>query len=225
MSFILVLLRGSGVFMAFLALFTGVYGIAAAPTVPASPLGLRGLRRVRTMRSNPAFARMEPLVRWLGVRLQPLLGESLRARIDRQIMLAGDFWGLVPEEFVALSLVSSFGAAGFGWALALLLEKGALYPTVAAALGLAIPYLELTSAQQARMKHFQNGLPYVIDLLALALSAGLDFPGAVQEVVEKSSNPDDALVEELGSCSRSRRSARHEKRRCSSSPRALRVNR
>ncbi|HEX3598442.1 MAG TPA: type II secretion system F family protein [Polyangiaceae bacterium] len=198
MSLLLVLLRGSGMLAAFIALFSGVYGIAAAPTVQASPLGLRGLRRVRTLRSNPTFERLEPLLRWLGVRLQPLLGDALRERLDRQIMLAGDFWGLVPEEFVALSLVSAAGGAGFGWALAALLEKGALYPLVACALGLTIPYLELSSAQQARMKNFQNGLPYVIDLLALALSAGLDFPGAVQEVVEKSSNPEDALVEELG---------------------------
>jgi tight adherence protein C len=30
------------------------------------------------------------------------------------------------------------------------------------------------------------------------MSAGLDFPGAVRQVVEKSSNPDDPLTEELG---------------------------
>jgi hypothetical protein len=224
-SLILVLLRGSGVFTAFLALFTGVYGIAAAPTVPASPLGLRGLRRVRTMRSNPVFARMEPLVRWLGVRLQPLLGEGLRARIDRQIMLAGDFWGLVPEEFVALSLVSSFGAAGFGWALALLLEKGALYPTVAAALGLAIPYLELTSAQQARMKHFQNGLPYVIIFSRSRSRPASTSREPCRRSSRRAATPTTPSSRNSGSCSRSRRSARRGKRRSSSSPRALRVNR
>jgi tight adherence protein C len=34
--------------------------------------------------------------------------------------------------------------------------------------------------------------------VALAMSAGLDFPGAVRQVVEKSSDPYDPLVEELG---------------------------
>src|SRR6185369_9721828 len=38
---------------------------------------------------------------------------------------------------------------------------------------------------------------YVIDLMALAMSAGLDFPGAVRQVVEKSSDAEDALVEEF----------------------------
>jgi tight adherence protein C len=198
MNLYLVLLRGSGMLTAFVALFTGVYGIAAAPTAPASPLGLRGLRRVRTLRSNTFFERTEPLLRWLGVRIRPLLGDALREEIDRQIMLAGDYWGLLPEEFVALSVVASFIASAFGLVFAILLDKGAVYPLVGGAVGVTLPYLELTSVQQTRSKHFQNGLPYVIDLLALALSAGLDFPGAVQEVVDKSSNPDDALVEELG---------------------------
>ena len=198
MSSYLVLLRGSGLLAAFVAMLTGVYGIAAAPSVPASPFGLRGLRRARTMRASGLFARVEPLVRWLGVRVRPLLGERMYAEIDRQIMLGGDFLGLMPEEFVALSIVSGAAGAAFGLSLAFLLDKGALYPLVAMALGAMIPSFELSSAEQARRKHFQNGLPYVIDLLALALSAGLDFPGAVQEVIDKSSNPDDALVEELG---------------------------
>ena len=40
-------------------------------------------------------------------------------------------------------------------------------------------------------------LPYAIDLLALGMGAGLDFPGAVRQVVEKSGAPDDPLVEEF----------------------------
>jgi len=198
MSLELFLLRGTSVLAAFIALLSGVYGIAAAPSVPASPLGLRGLRRVRVMRTNPLFARAEPLLRWTGVRLRPLIGARVREEIDQQIMLAGDFMGLMPEEFVALSLLSALAGCGAGLLAAAVLGKGTLYPFVATILGVALPYLELSGAQQARSKHFQNGLPYVIDLLALALSAGLDFPGAVQEVVDKSSNPDDPLVEELG---------------------------
>jgi tight adherence protein C len=33
--------------------------------------------------------------------------------------------------------------------------------------------------------------------MALAMGAGLDFPGAVRQVVQKSSNPDDPMVEEF----------------------------
>jgi tight adherence protein C len=64
-------------------------------------------------------------------------------------------------------------------------------------LGVALPYLHLTGIEQARKKHVQKRLPYVIDLLSLALSAGLDFPGALRQVVEKTSNARDPLVEEI----------------------------
>jgi tight adherence protein C len=48
-----------------------------------------------------------------------------------------------------------------------------------------------------RVRELTNGLPYVIDLLSLSMSAGLDFPGAVRGVVERSSRKNDALTEEL----------------------------
>jgi tight adherence protein C len=66
-----------------------------------------------------------------------------------------------------------------------------------APLGAALPYLQVSSAGTLRMKQINRGLPYAVDLLALAMSAGKDFPGAVRQVVEKSSDPDDALIEEF----------------------------
>jgi tight adherence protein C len=64
-------------------------------------------------------------------------------------------------------------------------------------LGAALPYLTISGEAQRRLKQVNRGLPYVIDLMALAMSAGQDFPGAVRQVVEKSSDPNDALVEEF----------------------------
>jgi tight adherence protein C len=47
------------------------------------------------------------------------------------------------------------------------------------------------------MKNISRRLPYAIDLLALGMGAGLDFPGAVRQVVEKSGSPDQPVVEEF----------------------------
>ena len=47
------------------------------------------------------------------------------------------------------------------------------------------------------MKEINRRLPYAIDLLSLAMGAGLDFPGSVRQVVEKSGSPDDPVVEEF----------------------------
>jgi tight adherence protein C len=180
-----------------LALFMGVYAVLSAPSRPPSYLGIRGLKRARSLQSNPLWASCEPLVRWLGVRVRPLIREKTYARLDRQITYAGDYWGLVPEEFLALSMISAVAGGAFGMIYAALLKKGVLYVVFGAVLGGLMPYLQVTGIEQERRKHIQNGLPFVIDLLALGLSAGLDFVGSLRQVVEKSSNPNDALVEEL----------------------------
>ena len=130
--------------------------------------------------------------------MRPLLGDRLRQKLDRQITLSGDCWGLLPEELVALTLISIGALIALGGGYAVASGKGpGLYVVVGAALGAAWPYLHLTNLEQARRKHIQNRLPYVIDLLSLALSAGLDFPGSLRQVVEKTSNSQDPLVEEI----------------------------
>ncbi len=42
--------------------------------------------------------------------------------------------------------------------------------------------MSVDSARETRMKNINRGLPYAIDLIALATSAGSDFPGAVRQV-------------------------------------------
>jgi tight adherence protein C len=150
------------------------------------------------MQSSPLFGALEAMLRWLGARIRPLMPEGFTRKLDRQITLAGDYWGLKAEEFIALSLMSLTGGTLVGSLYGVLLKKGALYTILGAALGAALPYLQVSGVEQERLRRIQNGLPYVIDLLSLGLSAGLDFPGALRQVLDKSSNPDDPLIEELG---------------------------
>ncbi len=179
------------------ALFTLGYVVMSSPTLPASRLGIRGLKRSSALKNSALWAQIEPAVRWLGSRVGGLIGPDTRTSLDRQITLAGDFWGLTPEELVALSLMSSSCGALVGSLFSLTFSRGALYPIVGAFLGMILPYLQINGLQQERQKRVQTGLPYVIDLLALGLSAGLDFTGSLRQVIDKSSNPDDPLMDEL----------------------------
>jgi tight adherence protein C len=77
------------------------------------------------------------------------------------------------------------------------MKMGGLLVVVGVVLGTAAPYLIVSGEAQERQKNVSRGLPYVIDLMALAMGAGLDFPGAVRQVVDKSSNPEDPIVEEF----------------------------
>jgi tight adherence protein C len=183
-----------------MALFFLAYGIASSPSQPSSPLGLRGLKRQRVIAQNETWAGIEPLVRWLGIRVSGIMTPSQRAALDEQISLAGEWMGISPEEYLALSLLSGV-ACVFAGAVAGYLISGVqlakMLPLILGIIGLFLPYLQISGAAQERLKNISRGLPYAIDLMALAMGAGLDFPGAVRQVVQKSSNPDDPMVEEF----------------------------
>jgi tight adherence protein C len=158
---------------------------------------MRGLKRRRAIENNPGYAKIEPIVRWLGVRISGILSPEQAAALDTQIGLAGDYLGLTPEEYVSLSIVSGIGGLGFGAIAGILTGNLGMTIMLCGALGGALPYIQISGEAQRRLKEVTRGLPYVIDLMALGMSAGLDFPGAVRQVVQKSSSPDDPLIEEL----------------------------
>ncbi len=173
------------------------WSIAASKTRVASRLGLRGLKRQQALASNEFWRSVEPLVRWLGVRVSGIPTDEQRASIDEQIGLAGDYMGLTADEFIALTILSSIGGLFSGIALGYMFDLGAIMVIVGALIGGAIPYMQVSGVAQERLKQVSRGLPYFIDVMALCMGAGLDFPGAIRKVVEQSSNPDDALVEEF----------------------------
>lgn len=180
-----------------LAAMLTAYGIASAPTRIANRLGLRGLKRQKVLTTNEAWAAVEPIVRWLGVRMSGILPDDARAQVERQIQTAGDYMGLTADEFLALSLISSLACGAAGAVVGYMMDMGGLPILVGIMLGAAGPYMQISGVAQDRLKAISRGLPYTIDLMALAMGAGLDFPGAVRQVVEKSSNPDDPIVEEF----------------------------
>jgi tight adherence protein C len=186
---------------ALLAVFTSVgaltFAVACLPTPPLRRLGLSGLQRQRALEDNATWRRIEPLVRWSGQRIDALLGAAQRRALDHMIALAGGAGGIVAAELVALGV----GSALIGASVARLYHGWFGLPPATVAFGLfggaLLPFAQLDSWAQQRRRRAQLGLPPIIDLMALALSAGLDFPGALRHVVSRSSTPRDALIEEL----------------------------
>ena len=180
-----------------MSIFIFTYLLASTPSRIASRLGRRGMRRMEALARNETWRSFEPLIRWMGVRLSNVLPDGMRSKLDRQILYAGDYLGLLPEEYVALMFIGSFGGAVFGYMLGRLTELGVMPLFGFGVLGLVLPYIQISAEQQERFLKVTRGLPYAVDLLTLSLSAGLDFPGAVRQVVTKGS-PDDPLVDEFG---------------------------
>jgi tight adherence protein C len=141
------------------------------------------------------FAGIEPFIRWIGTRLSGLVPDALYRSIDRQLVLSGDYLGLNPDEYIAMTIVGAFAgiAAGF-----VSLEGGSPVPCIILGVsGALATYILVGREIERRARDLARGLPYVIDLLALGMSAGLDFPGAVRTIVDRSSDRTDALTEEL----------------------------
>jgi len=173
------------------------YALLAAPSLPPERLGLRGYKRTRALRDNASFAQVEPLMRWLSTRLGGLLSPELRAHLDQQLMRAGDVLGLNPEDIISASVLA--GVFGLIWGIVYtkLTNSGVLFIIVPTVVGVVAPYMQLQSYAENRVRTIQRTLPSVVDLMVLGLGAGLDFTGAVRQVIDHAGRADEPLVEEL----------------------------
>jgi tight adherence protein C len=189
----------SGALALAMALAVLVYAVGSAPKPPPSRLGLRGYKRVRSLAENQAFASVEPTMRFISQRIYSLLSPNLRASFDREISMAGNVAGLQPEDLAALSLMSCLCGTCLGIAYGYAQGRGnvVLFGVLLAAAGLALPYLSLASRASERQKRISVSMPQIIDLLALGLGAGLDFPSAIRQVIDRTAHPDSPLFEEL----------------------------
>lgn len=193
----LLVLRYAWIAAIVFSISTVLYTLLSSPTREGGRYGLRGLKRQRALMNNETWATVEPLVRWLGVRVSGIPTDEQRAELDKQIGLAGDFLGITADEYIALTILSAIAGGIVGGVAGYMLELGNITLIAGLILGGALPYMQISGEAQERLKSVSRGLPYVIDLMALSMGAGLDFPGAVRQVVDKSSNPNDPIVEEF----------------------------
>lgn len=178
------------------SILVSVWTAAIMPSRPAARLGRRGRRRMESLAKSPMWARVEPLVRWLGVRLSAFIPETTARALDRQLVHAGDYLGLLPEEYVALSILSGLFGALFGSAIELVAHAHGLAIFGFATCGLIGPYMDISGAGQERLLRVTRSLPYAVDVLSLCMGAGLDFPGAVRQYAAKAM-PGDPLADEM----------------------------
>jgi tight adherence protein C len=159
--------------------------------------GLRGLRRRQALVSEDLWRIFEPGVRWLATVLSRTLSEETRLKLDAQLTRAGDPLGLEPEEMIVLTLMSGVLGSTVG-ILYVMFWQGT--PAAIGVFGIAaalIPIVRIDALAQERTIRIQRGLPAAVDLMCLGLSAGLDFPAAVRQIVEKTAQKNDALIDEL----------------------------
>lgn len=197
-----VLWRSAAVCVALLA-SGAVFVLARVPATERPRGGRRALARLRARASSSLFVVMEPVIYRVAGLVEAAIGSSLlrgtrvgawaerRARATAQLLIqAGEPLGLEPVTFVALSLVVGGVAGG-----AALLLGGGAFAVALLLLGVALPSVRFSSLRLDRLRQASREMPVAIELVALAMGAGLDFPGAVRRVVQGQTG---VVAEELG---------------------------
>jgi tight adherence protein C len=186
------------ILIVFTAIVTGgpALWIALRPTKHASRLGMRGLKRQRALLS-PTWAAVDPLIRWMGLRVSGVLDEKTREKLDKNLTYAGDWMGVTVDEYVAMIILAGIAGASLGGIVAFIDGRFKFLVPVLMIAASSIPHVVVDNARVERFRAINRGLPYAIDLMALSMSAGLDFPGALAQVVSKA-KANLALKDELG---------------------------
>jgi tight adherence protein C len=192
-----------GVFIVFLGFARNAAASASTADIVAQRLQVYGGEKPLTMEEvelqKPFSERaLRPMIEKLGALLSRSTPQEARKKLLNELDLAGRPGNLTPEDFGAVRIVAAAVMAALGLLLGLVLGSP-LYAVIALAvgtvLGYYLPQLWLRQKVDARRAEIQKGLPDAMDLLVIAVDAGLGFDAALARVVEKYKN---AVSDEFG---------------------------
>lgn len=123
--------------------------------------------------------------------------KKIKEKYKRPLAASGMNVYLTPEDFYAFKL---FLIVGFPIAYAiggkfLEVEVELNYIPILMFVGFFYPNLWVSDKAKVRRANILMNMPFIVDMLALSVEAGLDFAAAIQRVIEKA--PHSALVEEF----------------------------
>jgi tight adherence protein C len=137
---------------------------------------------------NRVFAARSAAVRLTANAISGRLGEKVNNNLRNRIIQLGSPQGMTPEVIIA-GRITSGAAFGFTFGLlAILAGRFTIVPLFVifgAAMGWLVAVSWFRKQLTGRRKAILRALPYELDLLTLAVEAGLDFVGGLQKVVEK----------------------------------------
>lgn len=123
--------------------------------------------------------------------------QSIKTKYRQKLANAGLSKDMTPEEFVALKFFMILGGPFVFLAVRWIVEEQwdlSYIPLVAIA-GYFYPEMWLSGLIDQRRNKVLLAMPFIVDMLALSVEAGLDFMAAIQRVIEKA--PPSPLVEEF----------------------------
>ncbi len=196
MAPLLALFVGIGILIMFIGFARNAASTASTADLVAQRLQVYGGDKPLTLEEvelqKPFSERLlRPMIERIGALLSRSTPGEARKKLMNELELAGRPGNLTPEDFGAIRIVAAAVTAAIGLLIGLLLQN-VLYAVIALAagalLGYFFPTLWLNQKVQARRKEIQKGLPDAMDLLVIAVDAGLGFDAALARVTDKYKN-------------------------------------
>jgi tight adherence protein C len=191
---VLALIAGLGVLLIFIGLArTPSTNTAAMVQQRLSVYGGEKPVTLEEMELQRPFSErfLRPSIEKLGSLLSRSTPQKARQDMMNRLDLAGRPGNLTPEDFAAVRIVAAAVMAAIGLLLGLLLANPvylAISIALGAVLGYFLPVLWLKQKVDARRAEIQKGLPDAMDLLVIAVDAGLGFDAALARVTDKYKN-------------------------------------
>jgi tight adherence protein C len=193
-TLVLAVVVGLGVLMIFI-------GLARTPSTNTAEMvqqrlsvygGEKALTLEEVELQRPFSERfLRPAIERLGSLMSRSTPQKARQNLMNRLDLAGRPGNLTPEDFAAVRIVAAVVMAAVGLLLGLLLHSPialAISMAGGAILGFYLPVMWLKQKVDARRSEIQKGLPDAMDLLVIAVDAGLGFDAALARVTDKYRN-------------------------------------
>ena len=197
MTLLLAVIVGLGILMIF-------YGLSRTPSTNTAQMvqqrlqvyGAGGSDKPLTIEEvelqRPFSERfLRPAIERLGNVMSRSTPQKARQDLDNRLELAGRPANLTPADFGAIRLVAAAVMAAVGLGIGFLLGTPVylvISLAIGAVLGYYLPVLWLKQKVDARRAAIQKGLPDAMDLLVIAVDAGLGFDAALARVTDKYKN-------------------------------------
>lgn len=123
--------------------------------------------------------------------------QKYRTKYRQKIANAGMSKDITPEEFMALKFFMILGGPFAFLTVRFIMEESwslSITP-VMGLVGYVYPDIWLNGLIEKRSQEILRAMPFIVDMLALSVEAGLDFMAAIQRVIEKA--PPSALNDEF----------------------------
>ncbi|MCK9382151.1 MAG: type II secretion system F family protein [Sulfuritalea sp.] len=127
-----------------------------------------------------------PLVRFLEFHVCAFLPTAALERTHERLQRTGVGYLMTAEQFFAIRILSVLGTFGMVYYATAVLDNQSPGILIGAVLlGFFFPRIWLNDVQQRRYKAVQRTLPVYLDFITMAVEAGLNMTGAINQAMEK----------------------------------------